>query len=132
MEQINLYDGDMKTPDNKSHKGFWAIFITLVIILVTVVVVVINFAGRDEADTSIESSSYSTYLTYSNYTQIKDGMTYWQVVEILDGHYGELSSSYSYSDTTIKIYSWSNYSETKSITVGFNNNRVYYKSQYGL
>ena len=72
------------------------------------------------------------YLSYENYLKINNGMTYSEVVEVLDGHEGELSVSSSYTGYSATVYTWTNSDSTKIITVYFDNNRVTSKAQVGL
>lgn len=125
MEEIKL-DDDLKKTSNKNNiKGFWigvAGFLILFVIIVAVVVGV----------TKVDGSTNSNYLTYDNYIQIQNGMTYSQVVDILDGHEGILDTSSTVGGYTLSYYTWSNSSGTKCIVVGFENGSVCAKSQYGL
>ncbi|MBQ4557807.1 MAG: hypothetical protein IJA61_00315 [Clostridia bacterium] len=125
MEEIKL-NYDLNEGSNKNNsKGNWSgVFGFLVLFIIVVVVVV----GISVGDGSINSN----YLTYSNYTQIQNGMSYSQVVDILDGHQGVLDTSSSYGGYTLSYYTWSNNSGTKCIVVGFENGSVCAKSQYGL
>lgn len=78
------------------------------------------------------TSSITTPINYDNYVKIEEGMTYNRVVDILGGQQGELDTSSSYGGYTYKIYTWSNASGTRIITVSFMNNKVSAKSQIGL
>jgi len=78
------------------------------------------------------SGCFSTYLTYENYSKIKNGMSYSEVVEILDNHEGELDTSAGYGGYTLSYYHWTSTSGSRCIVVGFENGRVCAKSQYGL
>ena len=104
------------------NKWVWAA-VTFVAVFVIVLSIILG---------SQSCSSSSNYLTYDNYMQIQNGMTYSQVVEILDGHQGQLDTESGYGGYTLKYYSWTNNSGTRCIVVGFENNRVCAKSQYGL
>ena len=72
------------------------------------------------------------YLTYENYMDINNGMTYSEVVKVLDGHEGELNTSAGSGGYSIKYYSWKNSSGSRIIVVGFMNGVVCAKSQVGL
>ena len=82
-------------------------------------------------------SSYSSdtgspgKLTYANFCKISEGMSYSAVCNLLGGEgtyvSGASSGGYSYA-----IYSWSNHSGTKIVTVGFDNGKVSSKAQVGL
>lgn len=72
------------------------------------------------------------YLTYENYQEIHNGMTYKEVVQVLDGHEGRLDTDAGYGGYTLAYYTWSNSSGTRCIVVGFQNGKVCAKSQLGL
>ncbi len=74
------------------------------------------------------------YLSMENYNKISTGMTYEQVVDILDGHKGKVSTSVDmgYGMGAVSAYAWSDLFETKVITVSFYQNRVTMKAQVGL
>ena len=59
-------------------------------------------------------------------------MSYLQVVDILDGHEGVLYSYSEYGGYTLAYYTWTNSTASKCIVVGFMNDSVCAKSQYGL
>ena len=125
MEEIKLHDNFNESPNKNSNKGALIGIVGFLVSLIIVVAVVVGFSGGD-------GSANSNYLTYSNYTQIQNGMSYSQVVDILGGHEGTLDTSSSYGGYTLSYYTWSNISGTKCIVVGFENRRVCAKSQYGL
>ena len=106
--------------DNSKHNSKWIIFLVgifLMIIIITLICVI---------------PRGSNWLTYENYLKIRTGMTYNQVVDVLDDHQGELNTSTSYEGYTMSIYVWQNSSGSKCIVVSFNNGEVSGKSQYGL
>lgn len=104
------------------NKWIWA---TVAFVAVFVIVLSITLGSRG-------CSSNINYLTYDNYMKIQTGMTYTEVVEILDGHQGQLDTESGYGGYTLKYYTWTNSSGTRCIVVGFENGRVCAKSQYGL
>lgn len=79
-----------------------------------------------------EMMSQSDYLTYENYSKIRNGMSYGEVVEIFEGHHGTLQTSGGYGDYRLEYYAWTNSFGTKVVVVGFENNKVMTKSQTGL
>ena len=125
MEEIKLSDDFNESPNKSNNKSIWIGIAGFFVLFIIVVAVVVGVSGGD-------SSTNSNYLTYSNYTQIQNGMSYSQVVDILDGHQGVLDTSSSYGGYTLSYYTWSNSSGTKCIVVGFENGSVCAKSQYGL
>ena len=100
---------------------------TVISVIVTIAVFVILFAV---IISSVGGSN--TYLTYENYMKIHNGMTYNEVVEVLDNHQGELDTSAGYGGYTLAYYTWSNSSGSRCIVIGFENGKVCAKSQYGL
>ena len=125
MEEIKLNDDFNESPNKSNSKGIWIGIAGFLVLFIIVIAVVVGVSGGD-------GSTNSNYLTYSNYTQIQNGMSYSQVVDILDGHVGVLDTSSSYGGYTLSYYTWSNSSGTKCIVVGFENGSVCAKSQYGL
>ncbi len=115
MNEIN----NCSTLSTKNKTSFRAI-VTIIISAIFLIII-----------TSSTSCS-SSYLTYENYMKIHDGMTYSEVVEVLDGHQGTASTSSGFGGYTISYYIWSNSSETRCISVGFLNGKVVAKSQVGL
>ena len=73
-----------------------------------------------------------TYLTYENYSKIQAGMTYEEVVNVMQGNEGVLDTTSSYGGYTLSFYTWSDELGFKCIVVGFENGRVSTKSQTGL
>lgn len=124
MEEVELNDFN-EIQNKNNNKGIWIGIVGFIFLFIIVIVIIVCFSGKDE-------STSSNYLTYSNYAQIQNGMSYSQVVDILDGHQGVLDSSSSYGGYTLSYYTWSNGSGTKSITVGFENDSVCTKIQFGL
>lgn len=102
-----------------SKKKWAAILGTCAIVLVMVLVIVL----------CVHSCS-SHEVSYENYQKIHNGMTYSEVVDILGK--GTLESEVSSGGSTTKMYSWTNLSGTKVITVYFINGIVYMKTQVGL
>ena len=125
MEEIKLNDDFNESPHKSNSKGVWIGIAWFLVLFIIVVAVVVGVSGGD-------GSTNSNYLTYSNYTQIQNGMSYSQVVDILDGHQGVLDTSSSYGGYTLSYYTWTNSSGTRCIVVGFENGKVCTKSQYGL
>lgn len=100
--------------------------VAIIAFVVTFIIVLSIILGSRSCSSSI------TYLTYENYIEIQNGMSYSEVVEILDGHQGKLDTESGYGGYTLRYYTWTNSSATRCIVVGFENNRVCAKSQFGL
>ena len=85
--------------------------------LILLLAVVIGFAASDSDD----------YLTLENYEKIEIGMTYDEVVEVLDNHIGIVAGGSG------NVYFWEDSSGERRISVGFGkDDRVHSKSQKGL
>jgi len=108
------YKVSSRTLNKKTVVGTAVTIVALVILIVTIL------------------NSTRSYLTYKNYEKIQTGMTYNEVVQILDNHRGKLDTEAQYEDHKIAYYSWSNKSDSRGIVVGFYNGKVVAKSQYGL
>jgi hypothetical protein len=120
MEEINLGDStnlQIKSNSNKKVIGIVICAITLIMVFVIILA---------------STPTTKTYLTYNNYKKIQTGMTYNEVVEILENHPGSLDTSSSYGGYTLAYYTWANNDRTRCIIVGFENGKVCSKSQYGL
>jgi len=122
MEEIQV-ETNQNQPKKMSNKAI-ALLIVGVIAISTVIALLIVFA--------IDSPSENSYLNIKNFNQISNGMTYEQVVEILDDHEGTLQSSAGSGEYLLEYYNWTNDSGTKIIVVGFQNGLVTVKSQIGL
>lgn len=125
MEEIKLEDNSDEIIKNNNKRN-------KIIGVITFIVSCVVIFGVAIAASKSGGSSTGDYLTYNNYVCIRDGMTYSQVVNVLGGNSGVLSTSSSYDGYTLSYYTWSNRSGTKCIVVGFENNKVCAKSQYGL
>ena len=79
----------------------------------------------------IQIEDLKSNISLEKYNQIQEGMTYEEVVSIV-GEEGEVVSEVDigYPEYATKLYSWSNDNGTMTIT--FQNNKVYSKMQYGL
>lgn len=124
MDEINAGNQNnqhLQISNNKTAIGVVVAIIIGVIIGVILFAVIISSVGGS-----------NSYLTYENYMKIHNGMTYNEVVDVLDGNQGELNTSGGYGDYTLSYYTWSNSLGTRCIVVGFENGRVCAKSQYGL
>ncbi len=118
MEQFNLNQTEINKKKNNPGKIIGVV--VAIAIVVIIIGIVFGVSKKDE------------WLSYDNYCKIENGMTYSQVVDILDGHEGELTTSGGYGDYSLSYYSWSNDSGDKIIVIGFENGRVCAKSQVGL
>lgn len=122
MQEIKL-DFNQDRPKNKKKT---TLIVVIGVAVLFAVIMAIAFGVLSGGSTG------ASYLTYSNYAQIQNGMSYYQVVDILDGNQGALSTSSGFGGYTLAYYTWSNSSGTKCIVVGFENGSVCAKSQYGL
>lgn len=121
MQEIEMQTSEINVEKHTNNKKIvWIVGIFLLVGVVVIVLLLCNLGGT------------GTYLTYENYCKIQTGMSYNQVVEVLDNHNGTLDSTSSYEDYTFSIYTWSNSSGTRCIVVSFDNGKVSAKSQYGL
>ncbi|MBR2340866.1 MAG: hypothetical protein IKA72_00450 [Clostridia bacterium] len=121
MEEFNLGNQTNQPQNPTNNKKVIGIVICIAVFVVMIFAIIISSTG----DTK-------TYLTYDNYMKIQTGMTYNEVVEVLDNHQGDLDTSSSYGGYTLSYYTWTNSSGTRCIVVGFENGKVCAKSQYGL
>lgn len=102
-----------------NKKNFIGLGICLFIVLIFFAVIIIS-AAIDSDD----------YLNYENYEKIEIGMTYEEVVELLDNHIGKSINS---SGRGGSIYAWSNDSGSCKIVIAFDKKGlVANKSQSGL
>ena len=120
MNEINIENRNTPDPSPNNAKGV-GIFIAIISVIIILAIIV-----------GSTNCAKNEYLTYENYTQIQNGMTYSQVVEILDNHQGTLDTSAGFGGYTLSYYTWTNDSGSRCIVVGFENGRVCVKSQYGL
>ena len=120
MEEINLGNQTNHTTQSNSNKKIIGIIICVTVFVVIFAIIIISMGGT------------KTHLTYDNYKKIQTGMTYSEVVKILDNHQGDLDTSSSYGGYTLAYYTWTNSSGSRCIVVGFENGKVCAKSQYGL
>ena len=120
MEEINLGNQTNQPTHPNSNKKIIGIVICIAVFVVILAIIISSPGGT------------KTYLTYENYMKIQTGMTYGEVVKILNDHQGDLDTSASYGGYTLSYYTWTNSSGTRCIVVGFENGKVCTKSQYGL
>ena len=120
MEEFNLGNQTNPPTHTNINKKVIAIVICILVFVVIFAIIISSTAGT------------KTYLTYDNYRKIQTGMTYNEVVKVLDNHQGDLDISSSYGGYTLAYYTWTNNSGTRCIVVGFENGKVCAKSQYGL
>ena len=120
MSEINVGNQNNQPSQKSNNKSVLGVIIAIIIGVIFLAVII----------SSVGDSN--SYLTYENYIKIHNGMTYNEVVDVLDGHQGELDTSAGYGDYTFSYYTWTNSSGSRCIVVGFVNGRVGAKSQYGL
>ena len=122
MEDLQVQN-NQNEPKKINNKAI-ALLILGVIAFSTVIALLIVFA--------IDKPNETSYLNINNFNRISNGMTYEQVVEVLDDHEGTLQTSAGSGEYLIEYYNWTNNSGTKIIVVGFQNGIVMAKSQIGL
>ena len=116
----------VKTTDKRDN-NLKDIFLAVVIIAsVFLAILIIYYGFINQSGETVTDG-----LSYNNYMKIKNGMSYEEVTEIF-GDEGELTSSAGYGDYSLKYYTWQNFSGSKIVVVGFENNKVIAKSQIGL
>ena len=120
MNELNIDNQSNQPSQNLPNKTVVGVMIAISIVLMLLAVIISSVGGSNG------------YLTYENYLNIHNGMTYNEVVEVLDGHQGELNTSAGYGGYSLSYYTWSNNSGSRCIVIGFENGRVCAKSQYGL
>ncbi|MBP3432044.1 MAG: DUF3862 domain-containing protein [Clostridia bacterium] len=121
MEEIEI--SEESEVEEKKKLPWFAICVGVVLFGLVIALIVLLSGGKGLS---------SSYLNYDNYLEIKTGMSYSQVVNVLEGHEGELDTYSSYEGYTLAYYTWTNGSSTKCIVVGFENGKVITKTQYGL
>lgn len=77
------------------------------------------------------ASANSAQITLAEFNEIKTGMSYTEVCEIIGG-LGELMSESEIMGYTSSMYSWEGTSFASNAVITFSNNEVISKSQFGL
>ncbi|MDF2873179.1 MAG: hypothetical protein K0R05_4754 [Anaerocolumna sp.] len=134
---INEYQLDKKN-SAPGKSLFIFLFIILCAILISIIlrniVPNINLTSISEStpsSTSMESNDLK-YITLDEYTSIKNGMTYEEVVKLI-GSEGTSMSESSAGNISIKIISWyGNGLDGSNANVTFTNDKVTGKAQIGL
>ena len=107
----------MKRFMRANKKNLIALGIVCFILLVLFSIIIIS-AATDSDD----------YLTYENYEKIENGMTYNEVVEVLENHKGTSNNS-----NRGRYITWQDDTGSRRISVSFDENGIVYnKSQDGL
>jgi len=133
LEEIKLDNNHDEQPKKNNKNTRIIIAISIMVIIVVLIGVILGVTMDANSDGSGSSGHIGTrYLTYRNYERIQNGMSYSEVVNIFGGNQGVLSTSSGYGGYTLSFYTWSNSSGTICVSVGYENNRVCAKSQYGL
>ncbi len=131
--------------DNKGSVAGKSFFVFLLIILCGILfsIIYMNFGSdinqmlkSESTPTSTSSTSMESndleYITLDEYTSIKNGMTYDEVVKLI-GSEGTSMSESSVGNVSIKIISWyGNGFDGSNANVTFTNNKVTGKAQIGL
>lgn len=114
----------------KSH-GCLISILTFIIVFGGIVVMASKLNSNIQRSISGVSDK-SEYITLAEYNQIKSGMSYDEVKEII-GSEGSLTSSVTFNGITIQIYTWYGNGITGSnANVTFTNDSVTGKAQVGL
>lgn len=116
----------------KRPKG-WIIAI-VVVALLCIVIAAMAISGEGGTDTPTTTEPETEYITMDEYNQIKNGMTYEQVVKII-GCEGKLATSSEIGGSTSQTYGWSSRDlggVTYGATVVFIDGKVTGKTQVGL
>lgn len=112
MQKFSVSKNSERIQKTTFKKGICMVIgLTILIFLIGIVITVSIDAARKAKSTE--------YITYENYSAIQEGMTYEEVVSILDGHEGVYGTKRDWLFTTIEYeyYKWSDRDKTKSITV---------------
>lgn len=116
----------------RMSKG-WTIAL-VVFVLLFVLIAAIRMSGESNTDTPTTTESETEYITLDEFNQIKNGMTYEQVVKII-GCEGKLVTSSDIYGSTSQTYAWSS-KDMGGITYGasvvFVDGKVTGKTQVGL
>ena len=88
-------------------------------------------ATSNTQSTTEDSSTKDVKVTLEQYNQIKDGMTYDEVVEIFGGKESTSSES-EVAGIKSEIKTWNGNGTFSVATIGFTNGEVYSKSKTGL
>lgn len=118
MEDNYYYSksAQMKRFIRANKKNLIALGISLLIVILFFAIIIIS-AAIDSDD----------YLTLENYNKIENGMTYNEVMEVLENHIGTASGKGG------RIYTWKDASGKRFITITVDENGfVYHKDQDGL
>ena len=115
----------------KQENKTWKVvkIVILIVLAVFVIVVLIDgFKSADKVAKNIEAElSEKSNITMSKFNQIKTGMTYSQVVNII-GFSGILQTE----SGGLQVYTWQQSSPLKIISISVMNGKVTAKSQVGL
>lgn len=128
----------MEKEKNPIYKKWW-----FWVIIVVVVIGVVGATQGETTNTSVQpetntentagssNEAQDVKVTLAQYNQIKDGMTYKEVVEIFGGK--ETSSSESeIAGIKSQIMTWNGNGTFSLVTIGFTDGKVSSKSQTGL
>ena len=89
------------------------------------------FKGSKRVTFRIVQGGEGDTVSYAEFSRIKNGMTYSNVVDVIGGE-GTLTYEYSGSQDYYKTYEWDGDEEYSRVSVSFRNGHVYSKHQYGL
>ena len=77
----------------------------------------------------------NSHLSHANFERIEEGMSYEQVVQLMQSHRGELISSSTIDNVTLTYYQWSGwvgYFKRRVFHIQFQNDRVVAKNKNGI
>ena len=119
------------TDDEKKpiYKKWW--FWLIVVIIVIAIIGGSQTSTSNTQSTTEDSSTKDVKVTLEQYNQIKDGMTYDEVVEIFGGKESTSSES-EVAGIKSEIKTWNGNGTFSVATIGFTNGEVSSKSQTGL
>lgn len=114
----------------KSHGCLFSVLIFIIIFCGGIAMAINMNNGIQKSVSGVSNSS--EYITKDEYDQIKTGMTYDDVKQII-GSEGSLTSTTSVKDSTVEIYTWyGNGNAGSNANVTFTNDSVTGKAQIGL
>ncbi len=107
------------------------VLLGLGIVATVFVVCVALISGSGDNDEGKTVEEISTQITLAKYNQIKTGMSYEQVVEII-GFDGVEQSRNQIMDITTVMYDWRNDNRISGMNAIFQNKKLTQKSQFAL
>ena len=120
-------------PIKPKKKGKGCLLVVLIFIIISAIGIAATIGLGDATQKQLSGvSDTSEYITLEEYNQIKSGMTYDEVKEII-GSDGTLSATSSVGGYTVTIYVWyGNGIAGSNANITFTNGEVTGKAQVGL